>query len=97
MYYNTTNETGDTLDNSRKKTSNQNVLVLNVFKIHEDDHLSPDEVTRYIAVNFNKQYPVTSIRRAITDLTTEGKLEKTDKKKMGNWGKQVHTWKLISK
>ena len=39
-------------------------------------------------------WPITSIRRAITDLTNAGKLTKTDTMKLGRYGKHVHTWKL---
>ena len=38
--------------------------------------------------------PITSIRRAITDLTNEGKLVKTNSLKKGNYGKKCHCWKL---
>ena len=38
--------------------------------------------------------PITSIRRALTDLTSKGKLVKSSIMKMGPYGKQVHCWKL---
>ena len=38
--------------------------------------------------------PITSIRRAISDLAKEGYLLKTDKKVMGNWGRLTYTWRL---
>ena len=97
MYYNTNDEKGSSLSESRGKAINQNVLVLNVFKLFPNDNLSPNEVAKYIVNTFNREFPITSIRRAITDLTSEGNLEKTDEKKMGNWGKRVHTWKLKNK
>ena len=48
MYYNTNNEDGDRLSKSREKAVNQNVLVLNVFKLFPNDNLSPNEVAKYI-------------------------------------------------
>lgn len=36
-----------------------------------------------------------SIRRAMTNLTTQGKLEKTLIMKMGPNGKREHVWKLV--
>ena len=97
MYYNTTNEKGSELKLSRTKEANQTMLVLEVFKAFPSENFSPDDVAKYIYRAFKKQYPITSVRRAVTELTKEGSLEKTDKKKMGSWGKRVHTWKLKNK
>ena len=97
MFYNTTNEKGSELSTSKERSVIQTVLVLNVFKLFPNDNLSPDEGTKYIANTFNRTFPITSIRRAITDLTSEGKLKKTDKKVMGHWGKRVRTWILKNK
>ena len=97
MYYNTNDESGSTLKASRIKTDNQNVLVLGVFKAFPEENLMPEEVSDYIERTFEKTYPITSIRRAITDLTSEGKIKKTDVRKLGKWGKRVHTWKLENK
>ena len=97
MFYNTNDETGDTLKTSRKRADNQNVLVLGVFKAFPEENLMPEEVSNYISRTFSKDYPITSVRRAITDLTNEGSLEKTNVKKVGTWGKRVHTWKLKNK
>jgi len=38
--------------------------------------------------------PLTSIRRAITNLTIESYIYKTDYKVMGNGGRRTYTWKL---
>lgn len=44
-----------------------------------------------------KQWPMTSIRRAITDLTDErGALEKTATLRMGPLGKPEHAWRLAT-
>ena len=39
--------------------------------------------------------PVTSYRRAITNLTEQGKLEKLDVRVMGYFGKSVHVWRVV--
>ena len=39
-----------------------------------------------------KNVPLTSIRRAITNLETEGLLEKTNIQKPGVYGKKNHCW-----
>ena len=97
MFYNTTNEEGSVLKLSRVKEANQTMLVLEVFKAFPNESFSPDDVARYIDRVLKKQYPITSIRRAVTELTKEDSLVKTKEKKMGNWGKRVHTWKLKNK
>lgn len=97
MYYNTNEEKGSELKASRAKTDNQNVLVLGVFRAFPEENLMPEEVSEYITKTFDKSYPITSIRRAMTDLTNEGEIKKTKVKKLGSWGKRVHTWKLENK
>ena len=91
MYYNTTNETGSKLKSSRSKASRQKDVILNVFK--RGTKLSPEDGLRYSQLNA----PITSIRRAISDLTEEGLLIKTDTMKKGMYGKLVHTWRLKGK
>lgn len=40
------------------------------------------------------KWPITSIRRAITNLTNDGELVKHDRMRMGDYGKDNHTWSL---
>jgi hypothetical protein len=50
-----------------------------------------------VAKMYNNHYPaapVTSIRRAITDLTVQDKLVKTNVMEIGGYGKDEHTWRL---
>ena len=90
VYYNTTNLKGDELKTSQKKAVSQEQKLLEIFKNHQIP-LSPTEVRR----NFTSPFaPLTSIRRALSNLTRDGKLEKTSKKKLGMYGKLEHCWKL---
>ena len=89
-YYNTNNETGETLAKSRDRAKTQQDSILAFFMAHPNDHFSPD----FIALNVLPEAPLTSVRRAITNLTSEGKLDKTDTMTMGRYGKKVHTWRL---
>ena len=41
--------------------------------------------------------PITSVRRAMTNLTKAGLLEKTGDKVLGEYGVMVNTWKLAPK
>jgi|10_taG_2_1085330.scaffolds.fasta_scaffold39680_2 hypothetical protein len=95
-YYNTNNETGEELQASREQSSKQKTEVLAVFQTYPTTPLSPDEVHQFIkensAIPNSILWPITSIRRAVSDLTKEGELFKTNTKKMGSYGKRVHCW-----
>lgn len=56
--------------------------------------LTPSDVLR-ITTAAGKRWPITSVRRAITDLEREaGALVKTDSLRMGPLGKPEHAWRL---
>ena len=40
-------------------------------------------------------YPITSVRRGMTNLANRGKLEKTSKKKTGPYGRPEYLWKYV--
>lgn len=96
MYYNTTNEIGVQLKANLKKAHNQTFLTLSVFQTYPKDYLSASNVWIFLMDNesIDEQTPLTSIRRAITDLTNQDRLVKTDKKVMGNSGRKTYTWRL---
>jgi len=94
MYYNTNKEEGQGLEASKKKTETQETLVMGVFMLKPK--WSPSEIMTHINHFLPRDYPLTSIRRALTDLTSKGVLEKTDEMKMGIYGKREHLWKLKS-
>lgn len=96
MYYNTTNETGISLKTNFEKADNQTRLTLAVFQTYPNENLSANDVWAFLIDNesINEQTPLTSIRRAITDLTNQDRLVKTDKKVLGSAGRKTYTWKL---
>jgi hypothetical protein len=87
MHYNATNETGATLEQFVAHTYTQTDFIKLEFAVGRE--LSPSDVLKYL----NHKYPITSIRRCITDLTAEGFLVKTDKKKIGIYGRPEYIWK----
>jgi Fe2+ or Zn2+ uptake regulation protein len=89
-YFNTNRETGETLQRSRNNAQTQQEQILD-FYIQNDHPFSPDEIRENV---FNNSCPLTSVRRAITNLTDAGELEKTGIMQIGTFGKQVNTWKL---
>ena len=88
-YYNTTNLKRDELKTSHKKTISQEQKILEIFKNHQIP-LSPTD----LYLNFFDKTPITSIRRALSNLTKDGKLEKTLLMKIGSYGKAEHCWRL---
>jgi hypothetical protein len=96
-YYNTNRETGATLSLSWGKSNKQESMIIEIFsnRIRQTlNGLAPHQVRDQLAQQYGKNYPLTSIRRAVSNLTDNGKLIKLDRMVMGSYGKKVHTWRL---
>jgi len=89
-YHNTTDLQGDSLKQRVIRTGTQNKKVLDFFKLYPFKSFTPFEVKD--ALNTNS--PITSIRRAITDLTDMGYLVKTDTKRAGQYGEMNNCWRV---
>ena len=87
-YYNTNREDGDQLRASITKAMSQEERITEFFAGRVGAY-SPDEVHQQV---FGGTVPITSVRRAMTNLTMMGVLVKTEKMVAGRYGKQVHTW-----
>ena len=92
MFYNTNDESKERLQNSRENSDRQMDIIYRVFEANPNMTLTPFEIEAAVP----QRWPITSIRRAITDLTSAGKLEKTETKRMGPYGKQTYCWKYVS-
>ena len=88
-FYNTIEETGEALKQSFKKARTQEEAIYALF-LSTEEPLSPSMVLNQTGLNC----PITSIRRAITNLTLDGKIEKTNDFVMGSYGKHEHLWSL---
>ena len=88
MYYNTNNESGETLVKSKATTVSQEDKIYEYFKTS----LIP--VAPHCLMGLFENTPITSVRRAVTNLEKRGKLVKTERMVMGSYGKIVHTWRL---
>ena len=97
MYYNTNNEKGEQLNESRSSTKTQNEIILDIFNTFREEYgLTPSEVEGILISHHEKEWPLTSIRRAMSTLTDEGKLTKTSKLRKGKYNKNEHIWKFKS-
>ena len=93
MYYNTNKTTGVKLKKYKEITNKQEGLILELFRLNPKLELSPFEVHTVLQRLNVLKAPITSIRRAITDLTNEDKLVKTTKRKLGPFGRDSFCWK----
>lgn len=92
-YYNTTNAVGRDLEKYREAAENQEDVVLAFYQARPEDAFSPDDVQRRVL----PEAPLTSVRRAITNLTSRGDLVKTDRKARGRYGRLAYLWRLAEK
>lgn len=90
MYFNTNQESGDTLATSQATANRQEDVILALYK-RAGRPLTPDHIERMVA----GRWPITSIRRAVTVLTKAGLLRKLDETVEGRWGKRVHLWEAV--
>lgn len=92
VFYKTVNLPTDELRAARQSNNIQNTRVLAIFEKNPEG-LTPFEAGRI----YNGQYPeipLTSVRRAVTDLEKSGRLEKTGAMRAGGYGKPNHVWKI---
>ena len=91
-FYKTVNLPADELRAARESNNIQNTRILAIFEKHPAG-LTPFEAGQV----YNHQFPVvplTSVRRAVTNLEKSGRLEKTGAMRAGGYGKPNHVWKV---
>ena len=86
-HHNSTHEQGELLQWMEVHAIGQEALVLAAFR---RGAASPSEIH---ARAFSDQVPLTSVRRAITNLTQRGLLERTAIKVRGPFGRPEYVWR----
>lgn len=76
------------------KAITQGVKILQFFKSYPNHEFTAEEIHEIVFPLNHHNIPITSIRRAMTNLANKGKLVKTGNKRRGNFGKPINTWKL---
>lgn len=90
-YYNSTNLSGDELKEKRKNVVGQTAEVLRIFSYNPQVKFTPWEIWDKMGCGA----PITSIRRAITNLESSGYLIKLDQKvRSGPYKDFSYTWML---
>ena len=90
-YHNTTRETGRTLVKKEIKALTQEERILAHFAKNKNILMTPSQVWDHM-----QEYPLTSVRRGISNLTRLGPLERTDNFREGIYGAREHCWVLPS-
>jgi Fe2+ or Zn2+ uptake regulation protein len=90
-FHNTTSLSGDNLKQRQIRAGSQNEAILKYFRSHLYSNFTAYELWQIMRLPMT---PITSIRRALTDLTKLGYLLKTDIKRLGEYGELTFAWKL---
>lgn len=93
QFYNTIKLSGASLNKREVNANGQNVRILAFFAVNPDSTFTPFEVQKH-SKNIGANWPITSVRRAITYLTKDEKLIKTKQQRPGDYGELNYAWKL---
>lgn len=93
MFYNTIDLTGQELEKAKVQTLKQEELIAAIFKNNCHKEISPSQILDIVNKHYGLNWPITSIRRAITNLTEENALVKLKTMKEGIYGKLEHLWR----
>lgn len=91
-FFNTIELSGSELQSAEAKAKSQEELVKEVFNKF-NAAMTPFDVSRLLSIK-GYEFPITSIRRAMTVLAEKGILEKCDSYRKGDLGAKNHTWKM---
>lgn len=89
-YHTTTLEPQRVIDRYQAKAAHQDELVLAWFRQHPGILATPEQVWQAVL----PMAPLTSVRRAMTNLTNRGLLLKTEHTRESMYGRRAHTWCL---
>ncbi len=91
-YHNTTGSDGDELDEYEGKAKSQESRIMGFYnERYHDLGFTPSEIRARV---FDDKPPITSVRRAMTNLTNAGRLVKTEQQRRGPEGRPEHVWRL---
>lgn len=91
-FYNTNKENFEESADSSRKAKRQEIVIYDLFLLFNEP-LSPSMVCKAL----DGKWPITSIRRAMTNLTDDGMIVKTEETVKGVYGKNEHLWSLPGK
>ena len=95
-YHDTTNISEELLARYEGKAAKQDEIVLSILKSNWPASLSPTQVHALYKAMGHPDCPITSIRRAMSNLTNANLIHKTSVTVDGPYGRAEHTWKYIN-
>jgi len=93
MFHNSTESTGSDLKTYREKAQSQEDQIMEWFRTYGRP-ATPSSACKWI---FHNSVPITSVRRALTNLTYDRKLIKTAAQTKGPYGRPEFIWELADK
>lgn len=97
MFYNTIDLSGEILKKEWANSLKQEDYITEIFKCNLNKPLSPSQILKVYNDKHKNNVPITSIRRAMTDLTSKNILRKTSVTVKGLFGKNEFCWCMDSK
>ena len=94
LFYNTIGLQGSELAQANASCETQEERVLKIMQV--GCSFTPSHV-HWVYNEFYPEVPITSIRRAMTNLTRRGLIRKTDEKEEGKYGKLNYKWIINTK
>ncbi len=97
FFYNTISLAGEKLVVANVKAMYQADLILEIYKANPDKLISPSQILYIVKRKYGLHWPITSCRRAITDLSGDKyskALTKTSVMVTGDYGQPEHQWML---
>jgi len=90
-YFNTTHIRGQQLINYKEGAEDQENMIARFFEYHQSGEWTPEDIFTWHP-GFHHT-PITSIRRAFTNLKNIGIIYKTDTQIDGMYGRPIYTWR----
>lgn len=96
-FHNTINLDNKELTKANADALKQEEFITAIFKANINKPIAPSQIHSIYVKNFQKNVPLTSIRRAMTNMTEKGILRKTSIMVDGIYGKPQYTWVMERK
>lgn len=93
-FFNTINFQGKELERANARAASLETVVLSLFKANPGLKLGPSKVLYILNRKYSLNNPITSVRRAMTNLTGRLELIKTEERVNGLFNYPEHCWQL---
>ncbi len=95
QFYNTIQLTEPEWQLENEKAASLQSKILKVYEENSEKEISPWQIKHWLDNTLKKNHNILSVRRSISNLKNDLKLEKTGNMRLGPEGKQEHFYRLI--